>query len=279
MLDASQVAHASSQVSGCSEEVRERLEIGGEETCAVCDAEGLPSEVAVSEADASGAGPLCASGAADLRVVSQSRDARGVRPVCGLSLASRSLTRAARSRPGITEPGAAPTRAAARFLMYWFRRSTEVLGRSWVRGGLRGAVVARPVCHPRCRHGQALSSASDFERQRVLASQAVAWYEQWVRLLRRLDSGRTPMLLDLFCGGGGASEGARRVGACAVGVDSSEQPAFVARFMGESFVLGDATDREQLRYLVRRFKPLGVGASPPCEKYITGSVKSLLPGG
>lgn len=47
------------------------------------------------------------------------------------------------------------------------------------------------------------------------------------------------------------------------------QPAFVARFGSEQFEIGDALDRELLRYLIRRFQPLGIWASPPCEGYST----------
>ena len=57
------------------------------------------------------------------------------------------------------------------------------------------------------------------------------------------------MVLDLFCGGGGVSEGVRRLGCVPLGVDSSPQPDFVARFGGESqsFTLTDALDRQRLR--------------------------------
>ena len=125
----------------------------------------------------------------------------------------------------------------------------------------------RREVQPQCCHGQSLASEADFERQREVAEACILWYEQWVRLLRRLDSGRTPLVIDLFVGAGGASEGARRVGARSVGVDCDEQPSFVARFGKESFLLNDALDRERLRELVRRFRPIGVLASPPCEGY------------
>ena len=95
------------------------------------------------------------------------------------------------------------------------------------------------------------------------------WSKQYVLLLKRLQSGLTPLVLDLFCGGGGVSEGARRCGASTLGVDNRPQPCYVARFGEETFVLDDALDVSRLRDLVRRHDPLLVWASPPCQPYST----------
>ena len=56
-----------------------------------------------------------------------------------------------------------------------------------------------------------------------------------------------------------------------MGVDSSDQPHFRARFGSEWFTLGDALDLERLRGLVRRLRPMGVIASPPCEGFSTAT--------
>ena len=55
------------------------------------------------------------------------------------------------------------------------------------------------------------------------------------------------------------------------GVDLDDQPSFVARFGKQSFRLGSALDRELLRGLVRRLKPIAIWASPPCEASSTAT--------
>ena len=57
----------------------------------------------------------------------------------------------------------------------------------------------------------------------------------------------------------------RMGGAVAFGVDRHEQPSYAIRFGSEVFHLGDALDRNLLRGLVRRFRPTGIFASPPCQ--------------
>ena len=115
------------------------------------------------------------------------------------------------------------------------------------RGGLRGLSVRRDFRTPRCCFGQNLATRAEFDAQHERAMGCLRWYEQYVHLLRRLESGRTPLVVDLFCGAGGSSEGVRRMGGASLGVDDTEQPHFVARFGGEWFVLSDALDRERLR--------------------------------
>ena len=77
------------------------------------------------------------------------------------------------------------------------------------------------------------------------------------------------MVLDLFCGGGGSSEGIRRASARPIGLDSSDQPSYTARFGIKSFLRGDALDVVAVRDLVRRCDPCLILASPPCEGYST----------
>ena len=154
-----------------------------------------------------------------------------------------------------------------RFLQHFTRRSLAVKPGCWRAGGLRETPVWRPVLHPNCGHGVDLSSSGDFEKQRARAARLFAWQREHALLLKRLQSGLTPMFLDLFCKAGGASEGARRCGVSSVGVDHEEQTSFVARFGSESFVLSDAQDMERLRDLVRRLKPVLIWASPPCQPY------------
>ena len=87
-------------------------------------------------------------------------------------------------------------------------------------------------------------------------------------------------MVDFFCGGGGSSEGARRMGFTVHGVDSEERDEYVARFGSSSFSRGDALSRELVRYLVRRHRPTLISASPPCEGSSTatfGNVPSTAP--
>ena len=154
-----------------------------------------------------------------------------------------------------------------RFLQHLFRRARTIRPGCWRAGGLAALAVFRPVRHPLCRHGSALSPPSAFPSQAERWRRGLAWYKQHTLLLKKFQSGRTPLVLDLFCSAGGASAGAIRAGASVIGVDSTAQPSFTARFGGESFVLGDATEMERLRGLVRRLDPILIWASPPCAPY------------
>eukprot|EP00966_Prymnesium_polylepis_P205680 4766122-Prymnesium_polylepis.1 len=60
--------------------------------------------------------------------------------------------------------------------------------------------------------GQNLAPESMFVRQQEKAAEVLAWYRQYVELLRRLRSGRTPSAVVGFRGQGGVSEGVRRAG-------------------------------------------------------------------
>lgn len=69
----------------------------------------------------------------------------------------------------------------------------------------------------------------------------------------------TGLLLDLFCGAGGATKGYQDAGFKVVGVDIAPQP----RYVGEEFVQADA-----MEFLARNYwKFDAIHASPPCQRY------------
>ena len=129
----------------------------------------------------------------------------------------------------------------------------------------------RPPIYCRCCYGQNLATQSEFEAQAERARTVLDWDRSQAHLLKRLESGRAPLVLDLFCCAGGVSEGFRRAGGTSFGVDMQEQPAYVARFGDKWFGLNNALDRQVLRGLVRRLKPIGIWASPPCEASSTAT--------
>lgn len=78
------------------------------------------------------------------------------------------------------------------------------------------------------------------------------------------ESGGKPVLLDLFCGAGGAARGYQQAGFYVVGVDIEPQP----RYAGDEFIQADAMNFETMRHID------AVHASPPCQGY---SVMRRLP--
>lgn len=70
------------------------------------------------------------------------------------------------------------------------------------------------------------------------------------------------MLLDLFCGAGGAAVGYHRAGFDVVGVDINPQPNYPFEF-----VMADAI--EQFHELVHHFGPDAIHASPPCQAFVS----------
>ena len=62
---------------------------------------------------------------------------------------------------------------------------------------MRSLLFYRPIVKFACMGGQNLSPESEFAGQRAVADEVLAWYRQYVELLRRLRSGRTPTI----CGG------------------------------------------------------------------------------
>lgn len=71
-----------------------------------------------------------------------------------------------------------------------------------------------------------------------------------------------PILLDLYCGGGGATKGYQRAGFYVIGVDINPQP----NYCGDEFYQADALEfmgNEDLGYN----KIVAIHASPPCQAY------------
>lgn len=126
----------------------------------------------------------------------------------------------------------------------------------------------RPVLNYACKGGLNLCGPEAFRAQAALAADALAWYYQyarWYAALRR----RPTVVLDAFCGMGGASEGASRIpGVRVVGVDIAPQPAHSERF--GLFCQGDALDKRLLAALHRQHRFDVVMCSPPCQAYSTG---------
>lgn len=79
-----------------------------------------------------------------------------------------------------------------------------------------------------------------------------------------------PLLLDLFCGAGGAAMGYHRAGFEVVGVDINPQPHYPFEFI-------EADWEEPLHYLLglwgRDGRPYAIHASPPCQRYSTMTKK------
>lgn len=71
-----------------------------------------------------------------------------------------------------------------------------------------------------------------------------------------------PLLLDLFCGAGGAAMGYHRAGFNVVGVDIDLQKHYPF-----DFLQGDATDPEIWNQATGGRKPHVIHASPPCQRY------------
>ena len=182
--------------------------------------------------------------------------------------------RSALERVGRERHYVQPWPASDRTRQLWIPRLAHLRSRlrsrwpEW-RVGARMPAIWRPVRSPACGYGMRVASGLEFEAQAARFDQVLQWDAQALKLLQRLESGRAPAFLDLFCGDGGVSEGGRRVGATPVGVDLSDHPGYRARFGDEWFALGDALDVELLRGLVRRLRPFAIWASPECQGYST----------
>lgn len=70
-----------------------------------------------------------------------------------------------------------------------------------------------------------------------------------------------PVLLDLFCGAGGATKGYQTAGFHVVGVDIDPQPSYC----GDEFIRGDVLELGPALLASGRF--VATGASPPCQGY------------
>jgi DNA (cytosine-5)-methyltransferase 1 len=78
-----------------------------------------------------------------------------------------------------------------------------------------------------------------------------------------------PVLLDLFCGAGGAAMGYSRAGFEVVGVDIKPQP----NYCGGEFIQADALDWlwDSLDHLYPWHHADAIHASPPCQRYSVAS--------
>ena len=165
-------------------------------------------------------------------------------------------------------------RGSARFICFWFRRVREICP-DWSPGAPIPS-LRRPAVHARCRYGQNLAQESEFAEQRRLADECLGWMREHVVLLTKLESGRAPVVVDLFCGAGGSSCGIRRMGCVPYGVDIHDMPEYRERFGTDWFEVSDALNRERLRAIDRRHRPLGYVASPPCEGSTTTTFAGAL---
>ena len=106
--------------------------------------------------------------------------------------------------------------AHVRFLQWAFRSTRGAAAGCWRKGRLRAALAValafgRDEATTRCAGGANLATAAEFAQQRRLAGEMLDWYSTYVAVLRRLQSGTTPFVLQDFVGGGeglGGSVGA-----------------------------------------------------------------------
>jgi DNA (cytosine-5)-methyltransferase 1 len=71
-----------------------------------------------------------------------------------------------------------------------------------------------------------------------------------------------PLLLDLFCGAGGAAKGYQDAGFEVIGVDIARQPNFPSTFLQR-----DVMEAGMIEELVKWCHPTAIHASPPCQFY------------
>ena len=109
--------------------------------------------------------------------------------------------------------------AHVRFLQHAFRRSRMVRAGCWSRGGMPRLCWLRPVTIFACKGGRMLHGEEVFIQQKARAGKVLLWYSKYVALLRRVESGRTPVALVTFCKQGGVVEGIRRANGAAHGQD------------------------------------------------------------
>ena len=165
------------------------------------------------------------------------------------------------------------TAAHARFLQHMFRRSRMVRPSCWSRGGWVHLRIWRPVTIFACRGGRELATDGEFLQQKARSDEVLGWYRQYVELLRRLESGRTPTAVVTFCGQGGVSEGIRRGGGAAHGQDIVDQPSYRRRFGEECFSRGDSRSTTQVRDMMAKARAFFLAASPPCKAYSSAQMK------
>lgn len=80
-----------------------------------------------------------------------------------------------------------------------------------------------------------------------------------------------PVILDLFCGAGGAAMGYHRAGFRVIGVDIESQPNYPFTFYrGDAIEVGEK--------LLREFPVAAIHASPPCQAHTTLGALARRPG-
>ena len=79
-------------------------------------------------------------------------------------------------------------------------------------------------------------------------------------------------MVDLFCGGGGSSEGIRRAGITVCGIDADAQPDYVSHFGADSFTQADALQPDAVLRAMAQVGAMGISASPPCKAYATTTI-------
>ena len=269
--------------AGAARSEERRNAAGGAAEDAAGGGAGEPSG---GEAEAGGAGDrsVAPTVVAGVAAVGDSRLADDGGVASGAAVALQRWWRALRPRMPRTSielgwSGARARRLGAleahvRYLQYIFRRSVELRPGCWRRGGMRGLMSELvSVRATRCKGGENLAGADEFDAQSERAARVLDWYRQYVQLLRRLMSGAVPSVVDDFCGGGGASEGVRRGGGVAHGIDSEVQTEFVRRFGAESFTKGDGVSWSVVAKVLKRARAVGGMASPPCKFYSTARVR------
>ena len=81
-------------------------------------------------------------------------------------------------------------------------------------------------------------------------------------------------MVDACCGGGGQSEGVRRMGGTAYGIDHVSQVAYERRFGVGSFEVGDGLHPLNLERLRKEKGAVAIMSGPPCQGYSTACVPS-----
>ena len=131
----------------------------------------------------------------------------------------------------------------------------------------------RPLTMFACLGGRAMAPEGAFVKQQRRSAEVLDWYRQYVDLLRRLRSGRTPTAIIGFSGQGGVFEGVRRGGGAAHAQDIRAQPKHNARYGRETFSLGDSRSPAELRRLKRATGAFVTLGSPPFKSHSTAWVR------
>jgi len=133
---------------------------------------------------------------------------------------------------------------------------------------IRWVVAVRLTRRHQCGGGCNLATDDEFAAQRVRAEEVLDWYRGFVQLLRRLQSGATPSVLQLFCAAGyGSTEGVRRGGGVSHGLDAEPQPEHERVYGEGSTTVGDAASRATVDRLRRKHQAFGAMGGPPCKFY------------